>query len=91
MGTITGFRGEAKSRSTGSMKVTIRVFAEWIAALNEKPGLDAMEGRSIEKFYFGQVDEIFDMSGGIIREKAKLDLPKSRRDRGFGVFLFKLN
>ena len=49
-----------------------------------------MEGRAIEKFYFCQVDEIFDMSRRSVREKPKLDLPILRRDRRFWIFLFEL-
>ena len=90
MGKVTGFRGKAKPRPTSSMKFAIGVFTQWITTLNEKARFHTMESRSIKKFYFGQVDEILDMSRCRVREKPKLDLPKLRRDRRFWIFLFEL-
>ena len=38
----------------------------------------------------GQIEEIFNMTRGIVRKKAEFDVPQRCRDHGLRVFLLKL-
>ncbi len=87
---ITRFGRETKPRSSGPMKVPLRVFTHGVTTLDEKLGNDPVECRPIEKFQPNEIEEIFHVSGRIVRIEADFNIPKLGGDDGFRIFLFKL-
>ena len=49
-----------------------------------------MERGVIEKFQPDEIEEVFDVSWRIVREKADFNIPEFGGDDGLGIFLFKL-
>jgi hypothetical protein len=72
------------------MKVPVRVFAHRVTPLNEKLGNDPVECCPVEKFQPDEVEEIFHMSGRIVRIKTDFNIPILGGNDGFRIFLFKL-
>ncbi len=74
MRAITGFWGKTETWSPGSVKTAVGLLALWIATLNQESGDDTMKRRTIEEFQLGQIQEVFDVTRGIVREKSDFNV-----------------
>ena len=72
------------------MEFTVRVFAHGVATLDEKPGDDSMECRTIEEFQPDEIEEVFHVSRSVVRIKTDFNIPVLGGNDGLGIFLFKL-
>jgi len=90
MRAIAGFGRKTKARSSGSMKTAVGILAQWIPALDDKPGDHTMKRQVIEKLQFDQIQEVFNVARGIVRKKSEFNVPQWCGDHGLRVFLLKL-
>jgi hypothetical protein len=49
-----------------------------------------MKRQAIEEFQPDQIQEVFNMAGGIVRKKSEFNIPQRCGDYGLRVFLLKL-
>ncbi len=72
------------------MKTPVGIFAEGVAALNEKAWDDSMKRRPVKKIQFGQVEKILDVARGVIGEKPNFNVPQFGGNNRFGIFFLEL-
>jgi len=72
------------------MERTVGMFAQRIAALNDEPRHNSVEGRAVVESHLHQIDKVFNVARCRVWVEANLDLPEPRRDRHTGVLFLKL-
>lgn len=77
--------------AAGSVQGAVRVFAQGIAALDDKAWDDAMEGGAIIEFHLDELDKVLDMARRVIGVEANFDLTEGRRDGDAGIDFLELH
>ncbi|CUQ67812.1 protein of unknown function [Candidatus Nitrospira inopinata] len=91
VGAVVRFGRKKIAGPSGAVQGSIRLFAERIAALEQKARYDAVERGAVEESQPGEIEKVFDVTRGVVGIEANGNLSKFCDDGEARIFFLELH